>query len=484
MRSVLSIAVVALVTGVGGFLMGYSPSQSDGSLDSGLTLEKGSLLGSNIPLNALSPAERREAGHRVATMSQGGQDYTDEDFQNDLLRLGKSASPIGRFDSLTRMLENLSPENLPRVLKAFEKLPPTPEYINEYQMLLHAWTKFDRSGAIKFVENLVGDGAGGELTLSQEELLKPVLSSWASENPQKALEWFKYLPEDQQTHHMEMSLLAGWAVNDPGTAAEYLQSKKPGQKREYLIGQVVSELFRKSPQSAVEWAESSGGDWKFKEQVFEELAEDWVSNDPQGLADMLKGHVNERYSWEAVEDLGRGWVATDSDAATTWFEGLEDGPAKQKGIEKMAQSWAENDLTSMGEWLNSLPDSPTTDRGVKAYSERLAEQSPSLALDSAMGIQDDGIRNGTVQDIAQDWFAKDADSAIDWASSNNYPEEGLGRTLETYADMNSEQLREVTKQINRDQLPPEQMVELTATKEMLERQAQQLKQALAPAEGG
>ncbi len=458
--------------------MGYSPSDSEGTSDSGLNVEVGSLLGSDIPLNVLSSAELRDARQRLLTARQVDPEYTDEDFQADLRRIGRSASPIERYDSLTRMLENLSPENLSQALKAFEKLPPTSENVNEYQMLLHAWTKFDRSGAIKFVENLVSEGAGGELSLSQEELLKPILSSWASENPQKALEWFKYLPEDQQTHHMEMSLLEGWAANDTSTAAEYLQSKKPGQKREYLIGQVVSQLFRESPQSAVRWAESSGGDWKFKEQVFEELAEDWVSRDPQGLADMLSKHVNERYAWEAMEDLGRGWVATDSDAATTYFEGLPDGPAKQKGIEKMAQSWAENDLASMGEWLNSLPDSQTTDRGVKAYSERLAQQSPDLALDSAMGIRDDGVRNDTVQDIAQSWFAKDADAAIDWAGSNNYPEESLGRTLETYADMNSKQLREVTKQINRDQLPPEQMIELTATKVMLERQAQQLQEAM------
>ena len=272
--------------------------------------------------------------------------------------------------------------------------------------------------------------------------------------------------------------MEGWASNDPNGAAEYLQQQKPSQNREYLIGQLVSQVFSESPQGAAQWAESVGGDAKFKEQVFEELAEDWVSVDPSGLASWLTKHTKDSYAWEAFEDLGRGWVAKDSDAATAFFEGLEDGPAKQKGIEKMAQSWADNDLASMGEWLNSLPDSPVTDRGVKAYSERLAEQSPDAALDSAMGIQDEGMRNGTVQDLAQRWYAQDPQSAIDWASSNNYPSESLERTLDVYARMNAEQLRDVTKQINRDQLPPEQLIELRQTQTMLEQQAAQLKQLL------
>ena len=149
----------------------------------------------------------------------------------------------------------------------------------------------------------------------------------------------------------------------------------------------------------------------------------------------------------------------------------------------MARSWAENDLLSMGEWLNGLPDSPTTDRGVKAYAERLMDQAPASALDSAMGITNDGIRNKTVQELSQEWYSEDPDAAVSWANNNSYPPEAMERTLENYAELTADQLQQISKEINRDQVAPEQMVALKEKQALLQEQAAQLKQALPDTEG-
>ncbi|MGY8688319.1 MAG: hypothetical protein ACKVHP_11375, partial [Verrucomicrobiales bacterium] len=448
MKDSVAIGLVLLLAGIGGYVLGTSGSSSTKVTQETVEGHGPSLGG---PPRTSDPGNWRQAPGRPLSFRPEQTEDEREEFEQALRSLGKDANPIERYASLARLLENLSPETLPQVLEAFKKIPPTSEYHNEYQMLLFAWTKFDRAGAIKFVDEMADSGIGGEMSLSKEELLKPVLASWASENPKQALEWFQYLPEDQQTHHLKMSLMSGWATNNPSEATEYLQTQPAGQEREYLIGQIAAQMFSKSPAEASSWAEGIE-DKKFKEQVFEELAEDWVSVDPKGLASWLKGHADKQYSWEAIEDLGRGWVATDSDAATAWFENLPDGQAKQKGIEKMAQSWAENDLLAMGEWLNGLPDSPTTDRGVKAYSERLMDQAPASALDSAMSITDDGIRNKTVQEISQQWFNEDPDSAISWANNNSYPPEAMERTLENLAEMTADQLQQIGKEINRDQI--------------------------------
>lgn len=443
--------------------------------DATMVIQGRSVLGDSIPWQVSSRAET-EAVRRSLARGVDLESYSDGDLERDLRGLGRGASPIERYQSLSSLLENLTPENLPRVLEAFKDLPPTTDYLNEYQMLLYAWSKFDRAGAIDFVESLVGEGQGGELSLTQEELLKPVVSSWASENPKQALAWYEYLPKEQQTHHLKLSLMSGWATNDPQGAADYLQTQPADQNREYLAGQIASHLFKQSPEGAARWAEGLK-EPKFKEQVFEELAEDWVSVDPDGVAKWLGEHVHQAYAWEAVEDLGRGWVASDSEAATEWFEALPDGPAKMQGIEKMALSWAEHDLPAMGEWLNTLPDSSTTDRGVKAYSERLVEQAPQAAVESALGIVNDDLRNETVQDLAQEWYANDPESALGWAEENAYPSEALERSMEIYAKMNAQQLAEVTKMINRDQVSPERMRELRQTQATLQEQAARFEQA-------
>lgn len=469
------ISAVILVTGTGGFILGKHSSVPTPSEPRPLERVAGrSLLGTEIPTRAATADEVRAARWAKSKMEEETIAYSEENLERDLQMLGGDASPIDRLESLTRLLENLSPENLPQVLAAFEKIPPTTEYLNEYQMLLYAWTKFDRAGAIKFAEELAENGIGGELSLTQEELLKPVLASWASENPKQALAWYEYLPKEQQTHHLKMSLMSGWASNNPQEAAEYLQTQPADQNREYLVGQLASHMFKQNPQEAAKWAEGIG-DQKLKEQIFEELAEDWVSVDPEGLANWLADHAQHSYAWEAVEDLGRGWVAMDSEAATAWFESLPDGPAKQRGIHKMVESWADNDLLSMGEWLNGLPDSPTTDRGVRAYADRLLELAPEAAIDSAMGIKSDDLRNETVHKLAQEWYSQDAEAAVGWANQNSYPADALERTLDAYAEINQRELNAITKMINRDQVSPERMRELRETQAMLQEQASQLK---------
>ncbi len=478
MRDSLVIGGVALLAAVGGFILAKSGSES-GTTSSSVHPAAGNLL--QVP--AAEPGQWPTQPRRPLPF-RDPQETAEEAFQRGLKAVGKSSNPLERYASLAEMLDNLSPETLPEVLKAFKKLPPTAEHANEYRMLLYAWAKFDRAGAIKFIDDITAtDPTGGEaLTLSQEELLKPVLSAWASQNPKQALDWYSYLPEDQQTHHLKMSLISGWASTDASGAIDYLGTLPRNQDREYLIGQVTSQMFKDGAAQAGSWAEGIE-DWSLREQVFEELAEDWVSVDPDGLASWLGDHVDKQYAWEAVEDLGRGWVATDSEAATTWFENLPDGPAKQRGIEKMALSWAENDLLSMGEWLNELPESPVTDRGVKAYSERLLEQAPQAALDSAMSISDNGLRDRTVQELAQEWYATDAEAAVNWASSNSYPEDALGRTLEAYQSLTSSELNKLNKQINRDQLPPEQMASLREQQAVLLEQQAQINAAIN-AEGG
>ena len=478
MRDVLAIGLVAILAAIGGFLLGTSGSRP--RAESALTIAGRS----SGPAGVLPGTQPSTAGHPVYPVRRPlpfrpkNSAEERERFTRDLRSIGKDSNPIDRLATLAQLLENLSPETLPRVLEAFEKIPPTSEYLNEYRMLLYAWTTFDRAGAIEFVEDTVAGGMGGELGLSQEDLLKPVLASWASQDPKPALDWYNELPEEQQTHHLKMSLMSGWATNNPYEATEYLQTQPANQNREYLIGQLANQMFRQDPRGAAGWAESIE-DVKLKEQAFEELAEDWVSVDPEGLAGWLRDHVSERYAWEAIEDLGRGWVASDSDAATAWFESLPDGAAKQRGIHKMVESWADNDLLAMGEWLNSLPDSKITDLGVQAYAKRLVDQAPEAALDSAMSISDDDMRSETVQELAQEFYSLNQEAALAWANNTSYPPEALERTWEAYAKLNARQLQLIDKEINRDQVLPDRMRELRQTQSLLQEQAAQIKQAVS-----
>lgn len=341
--------------------------------------------------------------------------------RRELETIKRDPNPIHRFASLTGLLGDLSPDNLDAVLSAFDEIPMRYEHQEEYQMLVYAWAAFDPEAALEFVEK-----NANSRSIKRGDLIKPLVASWASADPDETLKWLNTLPENERKDQNLLSgLIEGWAVKDPYAAATYLQENvEAGTNREQLAGEIASHLFKQDPMEAANWAEAQG-DLKFREEAFEELAEDWASVSPRELANWLENHVAEDYSVEAFEDLARGWVSQDPEAATAYFENLPDGRAKESGIYEMARTWGQDDLAGLGQWLNGLPDSNITDLGVKAYVERLANQSPQAAIESALSINTDEMRDQAVQNAGRQWFRQDPEAATTWANANGIPVESF-----------------------------------------------------------
>ncbi len=419
MKPWLFLIVAAITGGIGGFILGKaSSSNAANRSENNVVVQGNGLLGSgaNAATRSLAPSSmaRGNSGSASGRLNPAV-------LRRELETIKRDSNPINRFASLTQLLSGLSPDNLDAVLSAFDEIPMRYEHREEYQMLVYAWASFDPEAALKFV----GENANSR-SINKNDLMRPLVASWASNDPDETLEWLKTLPEKQQKDTNLLSgLMEGWAVKDPYAAAEYLQTNvEAGKNRERLAGEIASHLFKQNPAEAAKWAESHS-DLKFREEAFEELAEDWASVNPGELANWLGDHIDEAYSIEAFEDLARGWVSQDPDAATSYFESLPDGPAKESGIYEMARTWGKDDLGALGEWLNGLPDSNVTDLGVKAYTERLVGQSPEAAIESAMSINNDDLRNEAVQMAGQHWFRQNPEAATAWADANGVPVESF-----------------------------------------------------------
>ena len=402
MKTWVVLLITGLVAGLGGLFIGKLNSSASSASP---------MVAETKQVNATPGVASPSDGPQRQSSEAGGMNVNV--LRRELAIIKTDPNPINRFSSLTQLLGNLSEENLGQVLEAFDGIPMRYEYREEYQMLIYAWAGLDPEAALKFV-----DENAHSRSINKGDLLNPLIASWASNDPEKALGWIDTLPESQRTEKLMAGLMEGWAVNDPKAAAEYLQATMaPGEERSRLAGEIAGHLFKQNPQDAVEWAESQA-DVGFRAEAFAELAEDWAKVDPKGLASWLEKHAQEEYSVDAFNDLARVWVREDPSGATAYFEALPDGPAKESGIYEMAVAWGKDDLGALGQWLNDLPDSSVTDLGVKAYVDRLAEQSPQAAIDSALSINTEGIRDETVKTIGQQWFRQDPEGAAAWATAN------------------------------------------------------------------
>lgn len=412
------LLVAAVAGGVGGFLIGKIRSSGDEPL--GAVPESGGeevvvIDGDGIGASA-GPVRKST---RVGGMNRAV-------FRRELETIKRDSNPVNRFASLSKLLSNLSAEEFEDVRSAFQGIPMRYEHRQEYQMLVYAWAGVDPEAALQFV-----DANANSRSIKKDDLLNPLISSWASQDPDAALAYLTELPEHKRTDQLMEGLMEGWAVKDPYAAAEYLQENlEPGKERERLAGEIASHLFKQDPKEAAEWAESHS-DPAFRAEAFQELSEDWASVDPVGLSKWLGQHADEDYSAEAFQDLAREWVSEDPEAATAYFEGLPDGVSKESGIYEMAVTWGKDDLGALGQWLNELPDSSVTDLGVKAYVNRLAEESPQAAIDSALSITGDEVRSETVLDLGQRWYGQDPQAAAEWATANEIPIEAFQRKDET-----------------------------------------------------
>ena len=410
--------MVAGIAGMGGFLLGKARSPSDPAQPSQTVSEQGGNLPGGVSQGHSMLPVREASASGVSSTGRMNVNV----LRRELEIIKRDPNPIKRFASLTHLLGGLSQDNLGTVLDAFDDIPMRYEHRDEYQMLIYAWAAFDPQAALEFVSE-----KANSRSINKSDLLRPLTASWASNDPGETLEWLNGLPERKRSENLMSGLIQGWATKDPYAAAEYLQANvEPGQHRERLAGEIVSHLFKQDPMQAVKWAEAQH-DLAFRGEAFEELAEDWASVNPQGLAEWLGNYVDDEHSVEAFQDLARGWVSRDPDAATAYFEALPDGPAKETGIYEMARTWGRDDLAALGEWLNQLGDSTATDRGVQAYVERLASQSPQAAAESAMSIIDDDLRTEAVQYAGTWWYRRDPDSATAWADANGFAVETFQR---------------------------------------------------------
>ena len=447
MKNTLLIALVGVATGASGFVAGRLTTANSADPETSADPRYSSPMAAYLP-----PTDSRKVGGKSGTSSTSSSvassmTLSSHEMSYALSKALAEPNPVTRMAAITQLLSNLDESNLDAALGVFKDIPIRPDNKHEYQMLLYSWARFDGEGAIKYAsENLQARGISGG------ELRRAALPGWASTDPEAAAAWLdkKTLtdlaeegkkqedgaPVRPETDYAA-ALIKGWAEKDPYGAAKYLMERyEHGRSRENLAGHIASSLIKESTGAAVEWAESFD-DLEFKEEAFEELAEDWSSIDPDATAEWLAKHINEPYSKEAVEDLARGWAVKDLDAAVAWFETLDDGLTRGTGIQKLMEIWATQDTEASGEWLASLPPgSVSRDMGVSAYATEISKDNPEAAAQWLDTIGDENTKQRASQRVLGNWMKQDGAAALEWAQTNNVlPEEQLQQMEQRQAQM-------------------------------------------------
>ena len=332
-----------------------------------------------------------------------------------LLAAQSETNPIKRSAAYARAFENLNQDNIGQALKAFESLPMGFENMQEYKMLLYAWSQFDPLAAIDYCKGRASGIGAGFATAG-------VLEGWANRDPESARAWVEDPANAGMAKLYNFGLIKGWANRDLHGATDYVMGLEGGEEVGKLVGIITESFIRAGGFSqASTWADALPNA-KLKEGALMNLSRSFSRDRPEDVAGWLESHANEKYSAKAFENLGKRWSETDPESSIDYFSNLPDGKSQEVGIKSSISNWAKQDPLSAGDWLNERESGPKLDSALAAYASTVSTKDGGAAMEWAISISDEKLQQSTIKKVGQEWYRQDKDSVEAWLPSSGLSE--------------------------------------------------------------
>ena len=351
-----------------------------------------------------------ESNNPVEERQRGGIREILDQFVNE-------TNPVYKYATLAEAMKQLNPDNLEETLEVFESIPFGFENMQEYRMLLYAWSQFDPYGAIDYCKSRAS-GVGAGFAVSG------VLEGWASRSPQEALAWVEK-PENQGMAKLyNFGLIKGWASTDLEGASEYVMNMEGGDEVEKLAGTLAEFYNKRGFGEASRWAEEIENP-KLKEAAFTKLSRTLARDQPEQMASWLVEHSDKKYANKAFENLGLRWSETDPESAIDFFSELPEGKNQELGVKNIIGNWAKKDSLAAGTWLNEQPAGPRLDSALASYASTVSRDDAGSAMDWAVSISEEKLQQKTIRSVGQEWYRQDKESVEAWL-----PQSGLSEDLQ------------------------------------------------------
>jgi hypothetical protein len=113
-------------------------------------------------------------------------------------------------------------------------------------------------------------------------------------------------------------------------------------------------------------------------------------------------------------NLLRGLIVEDPAMAGGLAASLAPGDVRQEFVRRVAQGWAAVDPAGATAWAAGLTDVEERSSTLSDVAFQIAQADPAAAVALAEKL-DFGSRNGTLENLAQQWAGRDFAATLDWA---------------------------------------------------------------------
>jgi hypothetical protein len=292
-------------------------------------------------------------------------------------------------------------------------------------MLLHStWAARDADAALEFI--LLRDPEARH----HPNLAAQVVKTVASREPAKARSWVMSIPDDAPQAlriALILGLVEGWPASQEGFAgiSELIQSVPSGFERDRAVRVLVTGLVRDGQlEETMRWAESIPLDApsNFRALAFRKIADAAGEDTPMVVSDWLDGHREFRYGQAGIRILARAWARRDPEAALEWALAQPDDRGRFLAIKFAFQQYYDDEPERAGAWLAARPDTDPLDTARMTYALSHTYVDSEEAADEALKIENEAVRDDTLNKVMKHWFRVDSGAARAWMDASGLPE--------------------------------------------------------------
>lgn len=343
------------------------------------------------------------------------------------------------------LLLNLTADNAREIFDALrESGRADGNFGRDMGLFLQAWGRLDGQKAIEAVADLGSDGrrrAFGSMS---------AMEGWASTDAEAAKAYAASAEGGWEKGMMVQGLISGIARTDPAAATSYVlemeaerlaavASGDPGTEdrwRGFAVDrqmQVIAEAqMRRGTDEATTWAEGLP-DGELKAAAFDQVAENYVKNDPAGAAKWVADHAAEEYAQRAVREIAEEFGRSDPAAAIAWANELPE-KSQPAAMSEAFQEWTRSDPAAASEYLSTMDPSAARDSAVGSFARELDREDPAAAAEWAGSIGNPEMRTETLQSVGSSWMRTDPEGAKAWLPTSGLSQEAQTKIIEQPAE--------------------------------------------------
>lgn len=321
--------------------------------------------------------------------------------------------PLKRAAALRERGAQQAQVDIAQALREGLDLDRPQDQLDYYRGVYGEWAEIDPEAALMHARRHFESGQ------LQSEVISLAVNKWGADNPHDAWVWVDQNLTGPLREQAMTDLVIGWTRRAPANAADWLAST--GVTSSALYTAAAMTWAEQDPEASLAWTASLPST-KASKSALNAVALEWARQDPQTAAAALDPYLKTANNGpELATILADVWGTSDPASTATWIETLPAGSVREQAAGTLATIWATHDIDAALAWVDTLESAPMREQVIAHLGTALGGLEPGRALDWLLSLPSDEAANG-ITGALNSWAATDAMGLYAWINDASDPQ--------------------------------------------------------------